>query len=51
MSITSMSNVGHAGPQPTTTTTTTVFMVSSLSVTVGVISIVEKRIIVMWKTG
>ena len=48
---TRMSNLGHAGPQPTTETTTTVFMASSLSVASGIISTVAKRIIVMWETG
>ena len=46
-----MSNLGHAGPEPTTTTTTTVYMASSLSILVGVISVVEKRIIVIRESG
>jgi len=45
-----MSNLGYAGPQPTTTTTTTVFMASSPSVVSG-ISIVVKRITVAMESG
>ena len=48
---TRMSNLGHAGPQPTTETTTTVFMASSLALLISVISIVVKRISVMPETG
>jgi hypothetical protein len=43
-----MSNLRHAGPQPTNTT---VSMAAALSIAGSVISILEKRIIVIWKTG
>ena len=47
---TRMSNLGHAGPQPTETTTT-VFMASSLSAVVSVILTVVERITVAMHTG
>jgi hypothetical protein len=46
-----MSNLGHAGPKPTTEATTTVFMASPLSIAISVIPIAVKRISVAMHTG
>ena len=46
-----MTNLSHAGPQPTVTTTTMVYMASSLSTVIGIIPVVSSRIIVMPETG